>query len=226
MRPSTVWPISAAASSGDLPARDQLPGPAVAAARVPARDDQVAHAGETRERVRVAAGRLPQPPHLGQPSGHQRRLRVVAEAEAVDAAGREPDHVLRRRAQLDADEVGVRVDAKRERVDLGLELLGELHRPRRRSPPPSAAPPRSPPPCWGRRARRPAGRGRAWRGARRSRGRAPSSGSAPARSPAGSARPSRRRGSGRPRRRAPRPSNGAVFDRRRRGSPSRSTFVR
>ena len=52
--------------------------------------------------------------HLREAARDQRRLRVVAEAEPVDAAGRERDHVLRRGAELDADEVGVHVDAEDE----------------------------------------------------------------------------------------------------------------
>ena len=47
----------------------------------------------------------------------ERRLRVVAEAEPVDAAGGERDHVLRRGAELDADDVVVDVDAEDRRVD-------------------------------------------------------------------------------------------------------------
>ena len=59
-----------------------------------------------------APARLGEPRHLGEPARDERRLRVVAEPEAVDAAGRERDHVLRRRAQLDADDVVVHVDAE------------------------------------------------------------------------------------------------------------------
>ena len=123
-----------------------------------ARDDQVAHAGEARERLGRAAAGLAEPGHLGQPARDQRRLGVVAEAEAVDAAGGERDHVLRRGAELDADEVVVDVDAEDGRVDRVLQLAGERRRPRSRSPPRPAAPPRSPRRCSGRRGRRPAGR--------------------------------------------------------------------
>ena len=107
MSPSTVCPISATACVGRPAAGDQLAGAAVAAARMPAGDDQVAHAGEAGERVRLGAARLPEARHLGEPTRDQRRLGVVAEAEAVDAAGRERDHVLRGGAELDADEVGL-----------------------------------------------------------------------------------------------------------------------
>ena len=50
-----------------------------------------------------APGRLAEPRHLGEPARDQRRLRVVAGAEAVARAGGERDHVLRRGAELDAD---------------------------------------------------------------------------------------------------------------------------
>ena len=86
------------------------------------------------------AGGLAEPRHLGEPARDQRRLRVVAEPEPVDAAGGERDHVLRRRAQLDADEVVVDVDAEGRRVDRVLELERERVVLARRSRPPSAAP--------------------------------------------------------------------------------------
>jgi hypothetical protein len=54
-----------------------------------------------------------------------RRLRVVPQPEPVRPARSERDHVLRRRAQLDADDVVVHVDAEDDRVDRLLELLGE-----------------------------------------------------------------------------------------------------
>ena len=86
--PSTTWPICAFASSADAPARDQLAGAAVAPGRMPAGDDQVAHAGQPGEGLRVGAERLTEPGHLGQAARDERRLRVVAEPEPVDAARR------------------------------------------------------------------------------------------------------------------------------------------
>ena len=88
------------------PARRFRPG------RRPARDDEVAHAREPGERVGPRAGRLGEPPHLGEPARDERRLRVVAEREAVRAARGERDDVLRRRAQLDAGHVVAHVDAE------------------------------------------------------------------------------------------------------------------
>ena len=93
-------------------ARDQLAGAAVAAGRVPARDDQVAHAGEPGERLRAGAARLAEPRHLDEAAGDSAAFALSPSAEAVDAAGGERDHVLRRRAELDADQVGVDVDAE------------------------------------------------------------------------------------------------------------------
>ena len=103
--------------SGVSAAGDQLAGAAVAAARVPAGDDQVAHPGEAGERLRVGARRLAEPRHLGEPARDQRRLGVVARADAVARAGGERDHVLRGGAELDADQVVVEVDAEDRRVE-------------------------------------------------------------------------------------------------------------
>ena len=116
VRPSTVWPISATACSGVRPCAISSPAWRLRPSRLQQRDDQVAHAGEPGERLGPRARRLAEPRHLGEAAGDQRRLRVVAEPQPVDAAGRERDHVLRRRAELDADEVRVDVDA--EEVEL------------------------------------------------------------------------------------------------------------
>src|SRR3954470_20159126 len=106
--------------------RDQLAGVAVPPVRAVAGDDQVAHAGQAGERLGTGAVGLPQARHLGEAPGDQGRLAVVAEAEPVDAAGRERDHVLRGRAELDAGEISVDVDAEDRRIDRVLELDGEL----------------------------------------------------------------------------------------------------
>src|SRR5215510_905013 len=78
-------------------ARHQLARPPVAAAGMPARDDQVAHAGEPGERLRIRTQRLAEPRDLDEPAGDERRLGVVSEPEPVDGTGGERDHVLRRR---------------------------------------------------------------------------------------------------------------------------------
>ena len=115
--PSTTWPICALASSGAGAARDQLPRAAVASQGVEARHDQIAHPGQPRERLRLRAAGLSEPRHLDEAAGDQRRLRVVAQPEPVHRAGGQCDHVLRRPAELDADQVAVHVDTERPRVD-------------------------------------------------------------------------------------------------------------
>ncbi len=110
--PSTTWPICAFASSADAPRAISSPARRLRPVGCQQRDDQVAHAGEPGERLRLGAERLAEPRHLGEAARDQRRLRVVAEPEPVDAAGRERDHVLRGGADLDADQVGVDVDAE------------------------------------------------------------------------------------------------------------------
>ena len=123
--PSTTWPISAAASSAVRPRAMSSPARRLRPARVPARDDQVAHSGQPRERVRVGARLLPEPRHLREAAGDERRLGVVAEAQAVDAAGGEGDDVLRRRAELDTERVVVHVDTEDGRVQRLLHAQGE-----------------------------------------------------------------------------------------------------
>ena len=93
--------------------RDQLAGPPVAPRLRPAGDDQVAHPCEAGEGLRAGARRVGEATHLGEPACDERGLRVVAEPEAVGAAGGERDDVLRGGAELDADEVVVDVDAER-----------------------------------------------------------------------------------------------------------------
>ncbi len=149
VRPSTTMPIARAASSGVAPRAISSPARRLRPDRLqqvtirspmPASPEKVSGPGTTG---------LAQPRHLGQAAGDQRRLRVVAEPEPVDAAGRERDHVLRRRAELDADEVVVDVDPEDHRVDRLLELARRAPRPRSRSPPPPAGRRRSPPRCSG-----------------------------------------------------------------------------
>src|SRR5204863_700300 len=86
---------------------------------------QVSHPGQAGEGLRSCSTGLAEPRHLGQATGDQPRLRVVAELEAVDAAGRERDHVLRGRAELDTRWVVTRVDAEGERVERLLQLERE-----------------------------------------------------------------------------------------------------
>ena len=108
---------------GDLAAAAELLAhPAVAALRRDARGDQVAHAGEPRERLRLAAHRHAEPRDLGEPARDHGRARVVADAEPVAHARGDRDHVLERAAELAADHVGVRVDAEQAGVEHALHL--------------------------------------------------------------------------------------------------------
>ena len=111
---------------GTRAARDELSGATVPARRRPARDDEVAHPGEPRERVRARARRLGESPHLREPARDERGLRVVSEREAVGASRRERDHVLRCRTQLDAHDVVAHVDAEENGVHRDLQPHGEL----------------------------------------------------------------------------------------------------
>ena len=104
---------------------DELTGAPVPARRRPARDDQVAHPRQPREGVRACACRLREPPHLRNPAGDERRLRVVPEAESVGPARGERDHVLGRRAQLHSHDVLVD-DAEDRRVQRELKPDREL----------------------------------------------------------------------------------------------------
>ena len=71
-----------------------------------------------------------EPRDLGEAARDERRARVVAEAEAVDRARRDGDHVLQRAAALDADDVVARVEAEVRRV----EALHDRRGPRRARP--------------------------------------------------------------------------------------------
>ena len=104
---------------------DELAGLTVAAVATPARDDEVPHPGEPGERLRSRACRLAESRHLREPSRDQRGLRVVAELEAVDRPRGERDHVLRRGAELDADDVGIDVGPEHGRIDRVLQLSRE-----------------------------------------------------------------------------------------------------
>jgi hypothetical protein len=75
----------------------------------PARGDDVADPGQAGERQPIGAGRRPEADHLGQATGHQPGLAVVAEAEPVGGPRSDRDHVLERAAQLDAEDVAIHV---------------------------------------------------------------------------------------------------------------------
>ena len=106
--------------------RDERARVAVAAvgAVSTSRSELPAHPGEAGKGLRPGTNRLcrgaPSPP--GPCGVISAALRVVAEPEAVDAARRERDHVLRRRAELHAGEIRIHVHPEDRRVDRVLEL--------------------------------------------------------------------------------------------------------
>ena len=78
------------------------------------------------ERVRTCAGRLGEASHLRKAARDERRLRVVAEPEAVGSARRERDDVLGGRAELDSGDVVAHVHAEEHGVHRDLEPHREL----------------------------------------------------------------------------------------------------
>ena len=79
------------------------------------------------EGQRVRAGGDPDPGHLGQATGHQPRLAVVAEAELLRRARRDRDDVLEGPAQLDAEHVAVHVEPEPTAAEPLLDPRGERH---------------------------------------------------------------------------------------------------
>ena len=130
----------------------------VAAEAAGGRQDQVAHAGQPRKGHRLRPHGQAEPGHLGEPAGDERRARVVAQAQSLQDPRRDGDHVLERAAELDADQVVVRVDPELRRREGLLHHRGHRRRPRRRPPPRSAGPRGPPRRSSARRAPRPGGR--------------------------------------------------------------------
>ena len=110
--PSTTWPIVSWTWPDVGAAADQLAGAAVAAVTRGAGGDEVADAGQAGERGEVGAQAHAEARDLGEAAGHERRPRVVAEAEAVGDADGDGDGVLGGAAELDADHVVVGVHAQ------------------------------------------------------------------------------------------------------------------
>ena len=121
VRPSTACPISARAASGVAPRAISSPARRLRPLRMEAAHDQVAHPREPRERLGLCAECFTEARHLDEPACDQRRLRVVAEPEAVDAACGQRDHVLRCAAELHTDDVVVHVDAESDGVERVLQ---------------------------------------------------------------------------------------------------------
>ena len=112
--------------------------------------------GQAGERLGVGAQREPEAGDLDEPAGDDRRHRVVAEPAALGDADRERDDVLRRAAQLDPDDVGVRVRPEVGRRARARDERSRSPRRPRRPRWPSAAARRSPARGSARRRRRPA----------------------------------------------------------------------
>ena len=123
--PSTTWPIRAAACLRRLAAGDQLARTPVAAARMPAGDDQVAHPGQAEEGLRSAPAASPSRAISARPRVISAALALSPAPSPSQAPAGERDHVLGRGAQLDADQIVVEVDAEHRRVEEVLEASRE-----------------------------------------------------------------------------------------------------
>ena len=111
--PSATVSLPASAASSDAPfpismpsARLRLSAPVHVSTRSPTPASPANVAA-------LRAERDAEPRHLVQPARDERRARVEAEPHAFDDARRDRHDVLERAAELDADDVVVRVDAKR-----------------------------------------------------------------------------------------------------------------
>jgi hypothetical protein len=85
----------------------------------------------------------PKARHLYEPAREDRGLRVVAVTEPVGDAGRERHDVLERPTQLDAEQVGIAIDAEGLRGSTRSAATAAMVRPRLRRRPSSAARARS-----------------------------------------------------------------------------------
>ena len=88
-------------------------------------EDEVAHAREPHEGLRLAAERDPEANDFRQPARDERGARIAAEFEAVGDARGDRDHVLHRAAQHHAHHVRARVQAQPRRVERGGRRRGE-----------------------------------------------------------------------------------------------------
>src|SRR5439155_22127038 len=84
--------------------------------------DEVAESREPRNGQRIRALGETVARDLREPARDEAGLRVLAVAHAIDRAGAGGDDVLERAAELDANDVCVRVHAEHRRADEGLEL--------------------------------------------------------------------------------------------------------
>src|SRR4051794_2545782 len=75
-------------------------------------EDEIAHAGQSGERLLARSTGNGETRDFGQPPGNQRRHGIVAEPESVANTGRDGDYVFERAAKFDPDDVVVGVDAE------------------------------------------------------------------------------------------------------------------
>ena len=122
--PSATMFIEAMMSSRVSPPAEPLADRPVARLRRGAGGDEVADPGQAREGHRIAAEPDPEPRHLGETTGDDRRLGVVAVPHAVRHAGRQGDDVLHRPRDLDAGLVVVGVDPEVGRHHRRLDPFG------------------------------------------------------------------------------------------------------
>ena len=92
-----------------------------------ARDDEIAKATQTGQRLAPAARGAGQSGDFGQTSRDQRGERVMPEAQTFDHASGDGDDVFHRAADFDANHVVASVEAKVRATKLGLH---ERHRAR------------------------------------------------------------------------------------------------
>src|SRR5206468_6944771 len=102
--------------------REQLADHTVARKLAGARGDEVAEPRQAGDRQGVRALGEPVTRDLREAARDETGFGVLAVAHAVDRARAERDDVLERSAQLDPDDVLVRVDAEHRRADDGLKV--------------------------------------------------------------------------------------------------------
>src|SRR5207245_7518909 len=103
-------------------AREELADGAVPRVLARARRDEVAEARQPGDRQRICAFGEAVTRDLGEAARDEPRLRVLAVAHAIDRARAERDDVLQRPAELDTDDVDVRVWAEHAGPDELLEV--------------------------------------------------------------------------------------------------------
>ncbi len=94
-----------------LPLRQRQADAAVARQIAGGGQYQIAQTAQAHEGIGLPAQRHAQPRKLGQPTGDERRARVVAQAHAVTHPGSDGQHILHRAAHLHAHDIGRGVDA-------------------------------------------------------------------------------------------------------------------